>query len=172
MIYITSAIVGIVSSIIASFIYQNFYLAKLLPKVEISQYITLETQDGETKYWFKFVNKTANPIYDVKVNAYFITPEGIAGGQNYRIKNIDLPYTTYLQIPHETRNDNHALHAVQVRCNDDIRNMWTNSSTFVRFEIIAKHEISGFSKSFVKDYFDRTSVVEGRFEFGNNLGVV
>jgi hypothetical protein len=170
---ISSILTGVFSSIAASYIFLYLYLKRKIPQVEISKYICREVDaNGNTTYWFKYINKTDVPIYDVKADAYFLTPFGADGGQNIKIDDIVIKHSTYTHIPPETKTDKNALHCVQVRCTDDLDAKWNNQASFIRFEVIAKHEISGFSKVFVKDYHNRASSIKnGAFKFGNNLEI-
>ncbi len=169
---IVGILAGIVSSIIASYIFLYHFLTKKVPIIEISDYISKKVHpDDSVEYRFKIVNKTNAPVYDVTLDAYFLTPTGSDGGQNLLIEVIKVNNNTYTHVPCKKKNDNNALHAVQVRCNDKIEEKWSNPSMYLRLEVIGKHEISGFSKVFVKDFHSKNIIKNGQFKFGNNLEI-
>lgn len=171
--YVVNGLIGAVGSLIASFGFLYVFLSRKIPIIYISNYISREqNKDGASYYWFKYINKTNVPIYDVQVAAYFLTPQGGNGGQNLKVEHITVKHKTYTHVPAETKNDKNALHAVQVRVLDDLDGLWSNTSTYLRFEVIAKHELSGFSKVFVQDYHSTTLIKSGSFKFGNDLEII
>lgn len=168
----TGILTGVISSIAASYFFLAFYLKNKTPNIEISDYVCQEKgKDGNKTFAFKLVNKTKVPIYDVKIQCCFLTPIGSDGGQHLEAKYVNLNYDTYTHIPCESKGDSHALHAVQVVCKDDLLTMWENPSTFIRLQVIAKHELSGFSKVHVKNYHNRNNIKIGMFKFGNCLEI-
>lgn len=170
-IVVVPAVVGIGSSIVASILFIHLYLKKKVPVILIANEIADESNGEKKEFWFKYVNKTDVPIYDVKVAAYFLTPEGAPGGQHFTVDSINIANQTYTHVPTESKTDRNALHAVQVRCQDNLLKEWTNGASFIRFEVIAKHEVSGYSKVFIADYHHRNRIVAGTFGFGNSLEV-
>lgn len=85
-------------------------------------------------------------------------------------KRIPLKYDNYSHIPVKSKGDKHALHAVRIRCFEKLESNW-DKSAFLRLEVFAKHELSGFSKIFVKDYHNKACIREGEFKFGDELTI-
>lgn len=170
---LASILVGVISSVIASLLFLYLFLAKKVPIIEIAPFISKESDDkGGYVYWFKYVNKTDYPIYNVQVEAYFLTPIGSDGGTNLKITDLNVKHTTYTHVPCKKKDDKNAQHAVQVRCLDDISGTWINQSSYLRFDVTAKHELSGFSKVFSKEFHNKnTSIKSGTFKFGDDLTI-
>lgn len=74
-------------------------------------------------------------------------------------------------MPCNSLNDAHNLHAVRIRTTDNIEQMWSDTSSFIRLSIIAKHSLSGFNKVFIKDFLNKDCITEKRFLSGNDLTV-
>ena len=161
-----------ICSYLSSYIFLMFFLRMKKPRVEISNYIS-KYRDEETRenvYCFKIRNRTNCSIYSVEVSACFMTPVGADGGQNLYIKEIPIRYDNYSHISPKIKTDVHALHAVRIRCFYELEEAW-GKSTFLRFEVFAKHELSGFSKIFIRDYHNNSCIKAGQFKFGDELTI-
>ncbi len=168
---IIASISGVGTGLLSSYIFLMYFLRFKKPSMEIANCISLTVEDdGSECYWFKIVNKTDYAVYSVQVSAFFMTPVGSDGGQNLSIEPINLKYNSYYHIPSKNKKDIHALHAVRVRCFEQIQSKW-GKSTFLRVEVFAKHELSGFSKIFVKDFHKPTCIKKGEFKFGDELTI-
>lgn len=130
----------------------------------------MDEETNDFVYTFKIINQTNCSIYSVKVDACFMTPTGADGGANLTIERIPLKYDNYSHIPRRALNDSHACHAVRIKCPEPLEKKWEKSS-FLRLEVFAKHELSGFSRIFVKDYHNKSSIRNGEFKFGDDLSI-
>ena len=167
---IISLIVGISASFLASYAFLHFFLLKKVPTLTLSKQICKE-RGKDVKYFFKFVNHTNVPIFDIWLRAVLCTPVGKTDGQDVRARELKLRSSRYSHVPCEQKTDHNAIHAVQVRCLDDLEELWISESSYVRFEVVAKHELSGFSKVYTETYHSKELIVEGKFGFGNELNV-
>ncbi len=64
------------------------------------------------------------------------------------------------------------MHCIQIATEDDLEKMWENKSSYIRLEVVSKHEFSGFSKVFEKDFHNIRKIKEGEFKFGNSFEIV
>lgn len=168
---IGSIVIGILSGFVASYIFLRFYLKYQRPKIDISNYISKVSVDGEVSYFFKFVNRTSSEIFDVHIEPTFYKPVGDFNGRNLFGKDITLIDNYAAYIPYEKKNDMHNLHAMRVRTLDNLEAFWEDESSFVRLTIMAKHSLSGLNKVFVKDYLSKDCITSKKFLSGNNLEV-
>lgn len=168
---IISLIVGVVSGLIASYLFLIFYLKNKRPVITISKYISKVEYKGETNYFFKFVNQTKSEIFDIHIETTFYKPVGDFNGTNLVGTDINLKDNFAAYIPCENKMDTHNLHAMRIRTTDDIEKDWTDESSFIRLTIIAKHSLSGFNKVFHKDYLSKDCITTKKFQSGNNLDV-
>jgi hypothetical protein len=168
---IISLFVGIISGLIASYLFLMGFLKRKRPKIEISNHISKIKYDGETNYLFKFINKTKSEIFDVHVEPTFYKPVGDISGRNLKGKDINLKDNFIAYIPCDTSSDVHNLHAMRIRTTDDLEKNWTDESSFIRLTIIAKHSLSGLNKVFVKDFLSKDCISTKKFLSGNNLTV-
>jgi hypothetical protein len=170
--FLSSFVTGIGSSVIASMMFIHLYMARKVPRLLIADQISNEIDKGGSFFWFKYINQTGAAIYDVRIEATLVTPEGSDGGQNLGVEYIEFSNRSYTYVPAESKLDSNALHAVQVRCSKDLHELWSNSASFLRLQIIAKHELSGLSKVFIKDYHTTSKIKKGSFAFGNDLSII
>ena len=168
---IASLVLGIISGLIASYLFLIGYLKKKRPIIEISQYISKVDYKGEINYFFKFINKTDSEIFDVHIEPTFYKPVGDFNGRNLVGADITLKDNFSAYIPCDTANDEHNLHAMRIRTTDDLEKDWTDESSFIRLTIIAKHSLSGLNKVFVKDFLSKDCITTKKFLSGNDLNV-
>ncbi|MDD5150088.1 MAG: hypothetical protein PHC28_06335 [Flavobacterium sp.] len=168
---IISLVLGIISGLIASYMFLMLYLKKKRPVIEISNYISKIEYGGETNYLFKFINKTDSEIFDVRMEPTFYKPVGDFNGRNLIGKDITLKDNFSAYIPCDNEKDTHNLHAMRIRTTDDLEKDWTDESSFIRLTIIAKHSLSGLNKVFVKDFLSKDCITIKKFLSGNDLKV-
>ncbi|CAL2095556.1 conserved protein of unknown function [Tenacibaculum sp. 190524A02b] len=168
---IVSLVLGIISSIIASIVFIKFFLGSKRPKIEISKYISKVEKDGNTLYYFKFVNKTKSEIYDVNIECTFHKPVGDFGGKNLRSTDVKLSDHFCAYVASSNPSDDNNLHAIRIKTEEDILSKWDDSSSFIRLTIIAKHSLSGFNKVFTEDFNSKDCITDKKFQSGDNLDV-
>lgn len=162
---------GVISGVLASYLFLVCFMKRKRPKIVISDYISKEEIDGETNYLFKFVNKTKSEIFDVRIEPTFYKPFGDMNGTNLRSKDIKLKDNFISNIPCKSVSDAHNIHAMRIRTVEKLEEKWGDESSFIRLTIIAKHSLSGLNKVFVKDFHSKGCIVTKRFQSGDDLGV-
>jgi MFS superfamily sulfate permease-like transporter len=167
----TSLLTGVISGIVASVIFLHFYVKKKRPKIEISEKISKKEFQGETNYFFKFINDTDSEIFDVKLELTFHKPVGALGGQNLQGTDVKLKDDFISCIPCRDKNDKHNLHAMRIRTTENLVSQWEDESSFLRLTIIAKHSLSGLNKIFKQDYYSRKDISMNDFVCGDNLNI-
>ncbi|MFV5686375.1 hypothetical protein ACM55I_13105 [Flavobacterium sp. GB2R13] len=166
-----SLLIGIISGLIASYLFLIFYLKKKRPIIKISNYISKIEYKGEINYFFKFINATNSEIFDIHIETTFYKPVGDFNGSNLVGNDITLKDNFSAYIPCENKNDSHNLHAMRVRTVDEIEKDWIDESSFIRLTIIAKHSLSGLNKVFHKDFLSKDCITTKKFLSGNSLDV-
>lgn len=166
-----SLLAGIGSGLIASYIFLAVFLDKKRPDIRISEWISQDVIKGENNYLFKFVNSTNKEIFDVRIEATFYKPFGDMNGRNFQLKDIKLKDNFLAYIPCNLGNDDHNLHCARIRTTENLLDQWTDSSSFIRFTVIAKHSLTGLSKVFVKDFHHKDRITTKKFISGDELSV-
>jgi hypothetical protein len=169
--FILNLFIGIASGVAASYFFLKFFLNKKKPKISISNYISKQVVNGENSYLLKFVNMTNSEIFDIHIELTFYKPLGDYNGGNLQGKDIKLKDNFLSYMPCNSTNEPHNLHAVRIRTTDNIEEMWSDNTSFIRLSIIAKHSLSGFNKVFVKDFISKDCITQKRFLSGNDLSV-
>lgn len=167
-----SIIAGIISGLIASYLFLMYFLKNKKPIIEISQHINKSEFKGETNYFFKFINKTDSEIYDVRVEPTFYKPVGDIKGRNLRGTDIKLKDNFFMYIPCNEKDDKHNLHAIRIRTTNNLEEHWTDDSSFIRLTIMARHSLSGLNKVFTKDFHNKDCITTKKFVSGDDLSVV
>ncbi|MTH14630.1 hypothetical protein [Flavobacterium sp. LC2016-01] len=165
-------IISIITGVISSYLFLMYFLNRKRVKIEISAHISKVTFEGQTNYFFKFVNKTNSEIFDIRIEPTFYKQVGGAGGMNIQGKDIVLKDNFISYIPCKRKSDNNSLHAMRVRTVEDIEMNWSDASSYIRLTVIAKHSLSGFTDIFVKDFYSKDAITTKKFKSGDDLGVV
>ena len=164
-------VISIVTGLISSYLFLMYFLNRKRVKIDISSHISKVTFQGQTNYFFKFVNKTDSEIFDIRIEPTFYKQVGAVGGMNLQGKDITLVDNFISYIPCKKNFDTNNLHAMRVRTTEDLETNWTDSSSFLRLTIIAKHSLSGFTDVFVKDFHSKDSITTLKFKSGDDLDV-
>lgn len=146
-------IVSILTGVISSYLFLMYFLNRKRVKIEISSHISKVTFEGETNYFFKFINKTKSEIFDIRVEPTFYKQVGGVGGMNIQGKDIVLEDNFISYILCRKKSDTNSLHAMRVRTTEDIESNSSDVSSYLRLTVIAKHSLSGFTDIFVKDFY-------------------
>ena len=169
--YLISLIIGILSGIVASYLFLMYFLGRKKPIIEISEHISKVQFKGETNYFFKFVNKTDSEIFDVRVEATFFKPVGDLNGTNLHGTDITLKDSFFMYIPKNTKEDQHNLHCMRLRTVENLEEKWTDPSSKIRLTIIARHSLSGFNKVFFKEFNSIRCISTKQFISGDSLEI-
>jgi hypothetical protein len=169
---ILGIVISIITGVISSYLFLMYFLNRKRAKIEISSYISKVTFEGQTNYFFKFINKTNSEIFDIRIEPTFYKQVGGVGGMNIQGKDIVLKDNFISYIPCTKKSDANSLHAMRVRTTEDIESNWNDTSSYIRLTVIAKHSLSGFTDIFVKDFYSKDVITTRKFKTGDDLDVV
>lgn len=169
---ILGIVISIITGIISSYLFLMYFLNRKRVKIEISSYISKVNFEGQTNYFFKFINKTNSEIFDIRIEPTFYKQVGGVGGMNIQGKDIVLKDNFISYIPCKKRSDPNSLHAMRVRTTEDIESNWSDTSSYIRLTVIAKHSLSGFTDIFVKDFYSKDVITTRKFKTGDDLDVM
>lgn len=164
-------IISIITGVISSYLFLMYFLNRKRVKINISSHISKVTFEGQTNYFFKFVNKTKSEIFDIRIEPTFYKQVGGVGGMNIQGKDIVLKDNFISYIPRKKNSDTNSLHAMRVRTTENIELNWSDNSSYIRLTVIAKHSLSGFTDIFVKDFYSKDVITTKKFKSGDDLGV-
>ncbi|MDX4973680.1 hypothetical protein [Myroides odoratimimus] len=166
-----SLIIGVLTGVIASYLFLKHYLQKLKPSIIISDFICKVELEGKTHYLFKFINRTKYELFDVTLDLSSYKPIGVLQGQNLRKTTLKLKTTNISFIPpYENKNDQHHTYAVIINTQTNIEEFLTgDNSDYIRLTIIAKHSLSGLNGIFTKDFHTNQCIAKSNFKFGDSI---
>ena len=168
---IIGIIISILTGVISSYLFLMYFLNRKRVKIEISSHISKVIFEGQTNYFFKFINKTNSEIFDIRIEPTFYKQVGGVGGMNIQGKDIVLEDNFISYIPCKKKSDINSLHAMRVRTTEDIESNWSDASSYIRLTVIAKHSLSGFTDIFVKDFYSKDVITTKKFKSGDALDV-
>ena len=172
--HLLSTIIGFIIGISSNYLFLLLMGKYLRPSIDISQYISKTKKNETTYYSFKFINKTKVEIIDVRISAMFLKSSGDLGGKNLDGKEIELLYSFYPSVTSKKNKkdkQDYNLHALRVNTKDNLEDKWTDTSSFIRMTITAKHSLTGLGKTFIKDFDSNDCITDKKFLSGNELEV-
>ena len=164
--------IGVISGVIASYLFMFYYLHKIKPKIAISKWIVKKDVEGVTNYFFKYVNLTGHRLFDIKVELKVYSPFGDSNGQNLRATDIKLKDDYFQFMEKEDESDQYNLHAMRIRTEENLEELLSPDSAFLGLTITARHSKSGLVKVFNKNYYSVENIKETSFKSGNDLSVI
>ncbi len=167
-----SIIIGLLSSVTASFIFLLLMLA-MRPRIEISALIARTNYDGRKVFVVKIINRCWWKLYDIHAELAHVSFENVTGGQNVYSKPLSLLKNNLWSINsiHGWSADVNAEYAALCVCLDDLDVLWTND-TMIEFRVMARHSLSGFNKVMRRRYYKAQSTIrDGLFKFGKSLEI-
>src|SRR5690606_22749720 len=170
-----SVISGIVSSAIFLFV-----LSRLKPSIRICNRIAYDPKTG--KYLLKIINRSLFfKIYDINVNLSSICIVQTLNGENVKIQPIKLTLSSIRAMQrfnwkHLFQNEIHKENRLRSRTDyaaifsskEDLRAIIENQN-FIRFEVYAKHTLTGFARIFTYDYKHSGNIIDGTYLSGNTF---
>ena len=170
-----SIIAGISSS--ALFL---FALSRLKPKIEICDKISLEIREGEPHFGFKIINKSwFFKVYDLKVRLYSLKVIPSETNEDFHCDELTLRkdntwVLNRFNIRHilqdfifgTKRLKKRTDYAVQFFTKENLNNL-VDTDKRIRFEVLAKHSLSGFSVVKTYTFRHKNDLVKGSFLSGN-----
>lgn len=172
--YALAALIGVISSLTASVVFL-LVLSKLRPRLEISDKIAWTMADNRKEFHIKIINRTKNPIVNIKTELLLAKWRNVSGGRIYSSMPIELRQSEALQISGFTSDpeDNKAEYAIRFTALEDIDQLWANDeNTSLIFRVYGVHSISNLGRAFQRTYHRKaTSLKYGDFKFGNSLEI-
>jgi len=176
--YILSFLLGCLSSILASFLFLYYVLTILRPRIAISPYISYaENYDvpGQNVYYFKFINQSRHPAFDVRLRICKLQKIPTGNGQMHEKRadlNLKVKFLAHIPKYKKIKKDSiFAGHAIVFTCLDDIRPVLLDSNQCVEVQVILRHGLTGLGKVYKHEFSTINTVKDGEFDFGNNLTV-
>jgi len=161
--------------IIASAIFY-YFLLRLKPRIEISSKIAkgLSTIDNTVIYRIKIINYTKVPIIEIKAHLHIFKNYQTSTGEIWKSQAIKLRRDDPLVILKYDKKDKDAKYAYRFLTYEDVDTMWSdNTKAYLKFRLICKHSVSGFTGFFEQDYrIKRKSIKMGDFSKGDFFEIV
>jgi hypothetical protein len=171
-------LLGVGTSLLASFLFLYYILTRMRPKIKISPHIAhykdLNNQNKKI-YYFKIVNKSWHAAYDLRFRVCELSRIP-AENRKFHERREDLKlrreYLTH--IPKHKKigeNDVAAPHALIITCLDDLHPILEDDNKCVELQVIMRHGLTGLAKVFSYEYSSYTCVKNGIFDFGDKLTI-
>ncbi len=177
---------GLLSSLIASFLYFYLFFINLKPKITIADKVSkLVNKDNHLEYEIKIIN--ANPrrsTINVKAELLLVTRRSIPGGMVLETEHVPLFRDEIFEItrfdPKKNVNEDEARYAFRFRSiqskkeEPSLEQQWEDdTNTYLLFRVFATDPLTGLGKIFSKQYYKKeTDIIEGDYGFGPSLEVV
>lgn len=175
---ITGLLTGFLSGI---FVTVFLFIVRLgmRPKIKISPVIVervrknKETNEENTVWQIKLINKTLFNIENISLDLFIMEDYFHGDAKNYTTKKLNLKIDSFKFIKgkwykNKELNDN----CILVTVSDNITQIWNDRKSWLQFQVVAYHSLSGFRKVSVKKYRDfRDCVIKGEFKGGETFEV-
>jgi len=165
---ITTLFISVISGVFASFSFYVF-LRVLKPNIKISPKIARDKKEGIIK--IKVVNLAKRDALDIRAELVLLVPKNVPNGIIYVRKPIELKKNYLINLSKYSKQDKNANYAFRFRANDSFIDDWNYNGQYLIFKLIAKDEVSGFSKVFIKEYFSKGDIIDGDFEMGVSMEI-
>lgn len=169
---IYSIILGVLSSLTASFVWFFTFFRFLRPEVDISPKIsTSVNSSGEEYFVIKVINRTP---FDISLEAklYIRILANAENGSFYVRKNIPLRCEKLYVLRKFSKRDKEIKYAFRFLSKDNLNDLWKHNNQELLFFVYAKHSISGYSRCFERRYYYKQSdIVDGNFVNGNTFDI-
>jgi len=172
----------ILASIISGFVSSGIFLFTLSlfkPSIGICKSIAYDTKNK--KYLLKIINKSLfYKIYDVTVRLHSIEIVQTLNGENFKVEPIRFKLNTIKSVSRlnykhlwqdlfhgENRLKGRTDYAAVFSTETDLKNLLIQKKS-IRFEVYARHTLTGFAKIFTYDYKHSGNIIDGTFLSGNS----
>ena len=176
-ILINGLAVGLFSGLITSVVFLAI-LYFIKPNIAISPKIAkvrnpASEQNANQKYMIKIMNRSKHfKAIEVRAELTASRKFVVEGGHNTQLKIITLTIDSMNYLPAFEGRSKEAGYAYLFTTETELEDFW-NENTSIRFEIVAKHELTGFHKVFTQDYYTKHANLQiGTFKFGNTFDIV
>lgn len=174
-------------SLLAGFITSVFFLvvlSRLKPKLRICDKISGEIRDGEPHFGFKVINKSwFFKVYDLKVKLNSLRVMPSENNEDYHCDELSLrkdntwvlkrfnPRHTFQDWMFGTKRlKKRTDYAVQFFTKEPLNGL-VDTNKRIRFEVLAKHSLSGFSVVKTYTFRHKNDLVTGSFLSGNTAKI-
>jgi hypothetical protein len=171
--YIIPAIIGILSSGLASLVFWYLFY-NIKPKIEISEHIaysTLSNDPAKNKHVIKFINKSKTDLTNVKLELKRMLAQNSLKGNVYAFESLRLKTCEISIVDKFDKKDKDSKYAIQVVVDDNLNQIWKPSSETLIFSVIATHSVSGSTKLFEMEFKHQTNLKKGTFVTGNTFEI-
>jgi len=169
--HLTTVLVGVLSSLIASALFL-FALFRIRPNLVISPFIATDADGRGTFYSFKIINKAPRPAINVRAELTMAEKAVVDGGEVCWEGKIPLVADQVFEIGGHNTKDPNAEFAFRFVTDRDLGEIWKNNSQYLTLRVVATDSVTGFSRTFRRDFhLKRTCLKPGTHGFGDSLDV-
>ena len=166
-------IYNITCSLVASFIFIFALLIFLKQKFDIVHFIAKNDSPfdnvSDICYSFKIINKSFFGAYDIEARSnYYYIRQGENGIVNKVFSKIELKTSKVNFISgFKPFTKDHGDNCIQFFTYEDLSDKMKNPSTYLQFQITARHSLTGLNNIFTYDFVNKSVIIEGKFKEGN-----
>ena len=162
-------VASVCASLTASVIFLVL-LTRVRPRVEISAKVARSVRNGQLSHGVKIINRSRADLVDIRVrlDRIEITPD-VNGYLKVRTP-IPLRFDEILVLPRFKRKDKEHEYAYRFTTTEDVAGRMDEAISILRFQLVAKHSVSGFSRAFSQN-FRVSDIVDGNFAVGNTFEI-
>ncbi|MDR7370758.1 hypothetical protein [Flavobacterium aquidurense] len=171
-------IFNICCNITASFIFIFALLIFLKPKFDIVHFIAKNDSPfdnvSDLCYSFKIINKSFFGAYDIEARSnYYYIRQGENDIVNKVFSKIELKTSKVNFISgFKPFTKNYGDNCIQFFTYEDLSSKMNNSSTYIQFQITARHNLIGLNNIFTYNFVNKSVIVEGKFKEGNYKEII
>lgn len=186
---------GVISGIIASFLYFYLFFIRLKPKILISKQISKREKDGLMEYEIKVRNDVkSRSAINIRAELLLVTPRNVPeGGMVLKTDYVQLKRSELFEVgkfnPKDDSTKDEAQYAFQFRTvqaykkdeqgkdtdekDASLEDLWSDSErTYLLFRVFATDPLSGLGKVFSKEYHSKSdNIQEGDFGYATDMNV-
>ena len=170
---------GVLSSLIASFVFIFSLLFFLRPRIKISSNISRRTGFFEDKekitYMFKVINLSWFSAYDVSIELNCLESYPVKDGMNFRFTPLQMRRSKINFIPYFRPNwlkKKYGEYAMIFVTQEDLATILEDEKKSIQLQITLRHGVTGLSKVYNMDYAHHTLIKNGHFQFGNSFNII
>ncbi|MGB5055642.1 MAG: hypothetical protein WBO24_14730 [Nitrospirales bacterium] len=174
---ITSLMVGMVGSLLASFLFL-YFMRRHVPQVRIAEQIAICTNSDRHLYQIKVINMGKDPIINVKAQLLVAHQDLRPGGTTPTTKKLDLDKEELFELQGYDPSDKEDGYCFRftAKNTEAIDAEWQGDDKYLIFQLIATHSISHFSKVFKggvnEKYYRSYSAKRGCFKTGPSVEII
>lgn len=160
---------SVVASLLASVLFL-LSLTRFRPRVDLSAKVARGLRGDELSYAIKVINRTRTDLIDVKARLEVLETIPDVRASLTRRRDIPLRFGEILILPRYDKADKTFDYAFRFTTSQELSARTIGKNTIIRFSLIAKHSVSGFSAAFEQRY-RLSDLVDGYFETGDTFSI-